>query len=72
MIRIKMGQLPGDFGRRDKIRLMEGTETKFLVNLYGGREKYRQHAKTFRRLVLSKTRTVLKRRTAREIEDQCP
>lgn len=58
MIPIKMHQMPGDIGKREKISMLEG------------RCLDRRRAKAYRKMIRSRERTVLRERTRNEIEKQ--
>ena len=67
--RLKMHAFPGDIGIDEKIQMLEGIDEDHAQTTLGGLKTYTKRAKSFKKMVLSKERAVLKRRARKEISD---
>jgi len=67
--RLKFHVFPGDIPKRNKIAMMENQDAELAIETYGGLKTQKKRRKSYKRMILSKERAVLKRREQNEIKN---
>lgn len=68
-IRLKFHAYPGDIPLRNKIAMMENHDDILAVEAYGGLKTQKKRRKSFKQMICSKERAVLKRQVQNEIKN---